>query len=217
MVTLKIKDTSKFYEVTRDISKMDGGDNLIVTWLDFEEGIDSFSSYGEKCGDGNMKCISAAAVSEGLNSNSVTISGNFSKEEAELLAEYINNGSLPTKLVEEATPKSVTATFGEEVIEKTGIEEKIKDCDLVITGEGRLDSQTTGGKAPWGVSKLAKKYGKKVIALCGSIGSDQRGLNTYIDGYFSIVSGPCTLDFAMDKFEAYENLKRTTKQLINLL
>lgn len=121
MVTLKIKDTSKFYEVTRDISKMDGGDNLIVTWLDFEEGIDSFSSYGEKCGDGNMKCISAAAVSEGLNSNSVTISGNFSKEEAELLAEYINNGSLPTKLVEEATPKSVTATFGEEVIEKTAI------------------------------------------------------------------------------------------------
>ena len=103
------------------------------------------------------------------------------------------------------------------VIEKTGIEEKIKDCDLVITGEGRLDSQTTGGKAPWGVSKLAKKYGKKVIALCGSIGNDQRGLNTYIDGYFSIVSGPCTLDFAMDKFEAYENLKRTTKQLINLL
>ncbi len=103
------------------------------------------------------------------------------------------------------------------IIEKTGIEEKIKDCDLVITGEGRLDSQTTGGKAPWGVSKLAKKYGKKVIALCGSIGSDQTGLNTYIDGYFSIVSGPCTLDFAMDKFEAYENLKRTTKQLLSIL
>lgn len=103
------------------------------------------------------------------------------------------------------------------VIEKTGIEEKIKECDLVITGEGRLDSQTTGGKAPWGVSKLAKKYGKRVIALCGSIGENQEGLNTYIDGYFSIVSGPCTLELAMDKKEAYENLKRTAKQLINLL
>lgn len=121
MVTLKIKDTSKFYEVTRDVSKMGNGDNLIVTWLDFEDGVDSYSNYGESCGDGNMKCISAAAVSEGLNSNSVTISGNFTKEEAELLAEYINNGSLPTKLVEEATPKSVTATFGEEVIEKTAL------------------------------------------------------------------------------------------------
>lgn len=121
MVSLKIKDTSKFYEVTRDISKMGNGDNLIITWLDFEEGVDAYTNFGESCGDGNMKCISAAAVSEGLNSNSVTISGNFTKEEAELLAEYINNGSLPTKLVEEATPKSVTATFGEEVIEKTAI------------------------------------------------------------------------------------------------
>ena len=120
MVTLKIKDTSKFYEVTRDISKMSNGENLIVTWLDFEEGVDSFVGYGsENCND--MKCLSAAAVNEGLNSSSVTISGSFSKEEAELLAEYINNGSLPTKLVEEATPKSVTATFGEEVINKTAI------------------------------------------------------------------------------------------------
>lgn len=103
------------------------------------------------------------------------------------------------------------------VMEMTGIEEKIKACDLVITGEGRLDSQTTGGKAPWGVSKLAKKYGKRVIALCGSLGESLEGLNTYIDGYFPIVSGPCTLYEAMDKFTAYENLKRTAKQLINLL
>lgn len=121
MVSLKIKDTSKFYEVTRDISKMSEPNNLIVTWLDFEEGKDSYSNFGETCGDGNMKCISAARVTEGLNSPSVTISGAFGKEDAELLAEYINNGSLPTKLVEEATPKSVTATFGEEVIEKTAI------------------------------------------------------------------------------------------------
>lgn len=103
------------------------------------------------------------------------------------------------------------------VMELTGIEEKIKTCDLVITGEGRLDSQTTGGKAPWGVSKLAKKYEKKVIALCGSLGESLDGLNTYIDGYFPIVSGPCTLYEAMDKFEAYENLKRTTTQILNLL
>ena len=122
MVTLGIKDTSKFYEVTKQISKMPEGQNFIVTWLDFEEGIDKYSSYGlEGCGDGNMKCISAAGVNEGLNSSSVTITGNFKKEEAELLAEYINNGSLPTKLVEEATPRSVTATFGEEVIKKTAI------------------------------------------------------------------------------------------------
>ena len=120
MVTLSIKDTSKFYEVTRDISKMPEGQNMIVTWLDFEEGTDKFEDRGyENCHD--MKCLSAANVSEGLNSSTVTITGNFSKEDAELLAKYISDGSLPTKLVEESTPRSVTATFGQEVIEKTAI------------------------------------------------------------------------------------------------
>lgn len=117
LVSLDIKDTSKFYEVTSAVSKM-GSDNVIVTWLDFEEGKDSYKSYGrENCND--MKCLSAANVNEGLNSSTVTITGNFTKEESELLAEYINNGSLPTKLVEEATPRSVSPSFGHEVIEKT--------------------------------------------------------------------------------------------------
>lgn len=120
-VNLKIKDTSSFYQATKQVSQMTTGDNLIITWLDFEEGVDTFENYKETCGNGNMKCISAAQVEEGINSNSVEISGSFTKEEAELLAEYINNGSLPTKLVEESTPKSVTATFGEEVIKKTAI------------------------------------------------------------------------------------------------
>ena len=120
MVSLNIKDTSKFYEVTKEISKMPEGQNLMVSWLDFEEGVDKFSDRGyENCHD--MKCLSAAGVNEGLNSSSVIITGNFTKEEAELLAEYINNGSLPTKLIEEATPRSVTATFGNEVIKKTAI------------------------------------------------------------------------------------------------
>lgn len=119
LVSLDIKDTSKFYEVTKNVSQM-GENNIIVTWLDFEEGIDSFNEYGrENCND--MKCLSAANVNEGLNSSNVTITGNFTKEEAELLAEYINNGSLPTKLVEEATPRSVSPSFGQEVIEKTGL------------------------------------------------------------------------------------------------
>ena len=120
MVSLNIKDTSKFYEVTKEISKMPEGQNLMVSWIEFEEGGDKFNDSGyENCYD--MKCLSAAGVNEGLNSSSVIITGNFTKEEAELLAEYINNGSLPTKLIEEATPRSVTATFGNEVIKKTAI------------------------------------------------------------------------------------------------
>ena len=120
LVSLNIKDTGKFYEVTKNISNMNDGSNLIVTWLDFEEGVDKYSNYGDtKCND--MKCLSAARVSEGLDSSVVTITGNFKKEDAELLAEYINNGSLPTKLVEEATPRSVSPSFGHEVIEKTAL------------------------------------------------------------------------------------------------
>ena len=53
------------------------------------------------------------------------------------------------------------------VLDETKLEDYIKDADLVITGEGRMDGQTAMGKAPVGVAKLAKKYGKKVIAFAG--------------------------------------------------
>ena len=53
------------------------------------------------------------------------------------------------------------------VTEITGLEDLIKDCDIVITGEGRIDRQTLNGKAPYVVMKLAKKYGKKVIGVTG--------------------------------------------------
>ena len=48
----------------------------------------------------------------------------------------------------------------------------IKDCDLVITGEGKLDSQTQYGKVISGVSNLAKKFNKKIIAVCGDADKD---------------------------------------------
>ncbi|MGM9877517.1 MAG: protein translocase subunit SecD [Bacilli bacterium] len=120
-VELSISDTSKFYEVTKKISSMTDGNNLIVTWLDFNEEKDSYVNSKDNCGSSNTGCISAASVSEGLNTSKVTIDGNFTREEAELLAELINSGSLPTKLTEEATPKSVSASFGSEVIKKTAL------------------------------------------------------------------------------------------------
>ncbi len=122
-VRLDIKDTATFYTVTKALSeKASDGTNLMVTWLDFEEGTDSYESMKDKCGkDGNMKCISAAYVHEGLSSTEVVIDGSFTKEDAEYLADLINSGSLPTKLTEESTPRSVSPSFGEETISKTGI------------------------------------------------------------------------------------------------
>ena len=121
-VKLDIEDTGTFYSVTKKIAQKSNGENMIVVWLDYNVLLDSYENEKTTCGkNANMKCISAASVKEGLNSDSVVIEGSFTKDEAEDLADLINSGSLPTKLTEEATPKSVSPSFGEEVIVKTGI------------------------------------------------------------------------------------------------
>ena len=121
-VKLDIKDVTTFYNVTKDLAtRSSSGNNLMVTWLDFEEGVNNYQLEKETCGMVSTGCISAAYVSEGLSSNSVVIEGNFTKEEAQELVDLINSGSLPTKLTEESTPKSVSPSFGSETISKTGI------------------------------------------------------------------------------------------------
>jgi glycerate kinase len=71
------------------------------------------------------------------------------------------------------------------IIEIVKLEQAIKDADLVITGEGKIDSQTIYGKAPIGVAKIAKKYSIPVIAVAAIISDDadivhQYGINTLI-------------------------------------
>jgi len=53
------------------------------------------------------------------------------------------------------------------VAEAVELESKMKDVDIVITGEGSLDRQTLEGKTPAGVARLARKFGKKVFAIAG--------------------------------------------------
>ena len=104
------------------------------------------------------------------------------------------------------------------VIDETSLEEKIKGSDFVITGEGRLDGQSGMGKAPIGVAKLAKKYNIPVIAFAGAVTEDAEGLNELgIDAFFPILRAPSTLEAAMDKENAYKNLKATAKQVSNLI
>lgn len=120
-VSLDIKDSEKFYNVTKTVSEKGNDQNKMVIWLDFIEGTDSYESEKDVCGkDGNMKCISAPYVNDALSGN-VVIDGTFTKEEAQYLVDLINSGSLPTRLTEESTPKSVSASFGESTINKTGI------------------------------------------------------------------------------------------------
>ena len=62
------------------------------------------------------------------------------------------------------------------VAEISGLEEKIREADLVLTGEGKMDAQTRFGKTPWGVAQLARKHGKKVIGVAGTLEEDASGL-----------------------------------------
>jgi len=104
------------------------------------------------------------------------------------------------------------------VMKETELESYIKDADIVVTGEGRLDGQSYMGKAPVGVAKLAKKYNKPVIAFSGCVTEDAITCNEHgIDAFFPIVRKPCTLDEAMDINHAYKNLKDTAYQVFRLI
>lgn len=115
-VALKIKNKDKFFEVTTNISKQKDG-NMIVIWLDFEEGKDSFKTSAYACGTEASNCLSAATVSQGFASD-VIIQGNFTSEQVTTLVDLINSGSLSTKLTE-ISSKTVDATFGSNALNKT--------------------------------------------------------------------------------------------------
>ncbi len=85
------------------------------------------------------------------------------------------------------------------IMEKLRFEDQIKDADLIITGEGRLDSQTLSGKLINGVSKMAGKHEIPIIALCGGLDIEISQLVQELGllSAFSIAPGPCTLEEAM--------------------
>ncbi len=99
------------------------------------------------------------------------------------------------------------------ILGKTKLEDYIKDADIVVTGEGRLDFQTAMGKAPIGVAKLAKKYKKPVLAFAGAVTKDADECNRQgIDAFFPILRGVCTLDEAMNHENAMKNMTDATEQ-----
>lgn len=114
VVTLEMKDPDKFGEVTAQI-KAKAPENVMVIWMDFEEGVDS---YKEERMKEKQKFISAPFVSQVINSSNVEISGNFTVEETKHLAGILNAGALPVHL-EEIYSTSVGAQFGLQALDKT--------------------------------------------------------------------------------------------------
>ncbi|WP_338787918.1 glycerate kinase [Metabacillus sp. FJAT-53654] len=98
------------------------------------------------------------------------------------------------------------------VLDAVNFEEVVKDADLVITGEGRIDSQTIYGKTPIGVAKAAKKYGVPVIGLAGSLSEDSDVVYEHgIDALFSIVPGIVKLPDAFEHAAHY--MERTARNI----
>ncbi|WP_043933995.1 protein translocase subunit SecDF [Bacillus sp. EB01] len=113
-VSLKLKSADKFREVTQEIVN-NAPNNVLVIWLDFEEGVDSFK---EEIGKENPKFLSAPTVSQVFNDNEVSIEGQFTPDEAQTLASLLNAGALPVQL-DEIYSTSVGAKFGEKALDET--------------------------------------------------------------------------------------------------
>ncbi|UBH12373.1 protein translocase subunit SecDF [Macrococcus armenti] len=121
VVTLKLKSAEKFANITKKISKQDP--NIMVIWMDFEEGKDSYKNEAQKEKEGKQpKYVSAAGVSQEINSQNVEISGGFNGEDglirAKQIADLLNSGSLPVKLTE-VYSTSVGAQFGQDALHDT--------------------------------------------------------------------------------------------------
>lgn len=113
---------------------------------------------------------------------------------------------------------AVLASGIQMVLDETCLSDFIKDSDIVVTGEGRLDRQTVMGKAPIGVAKLAKEYGKPVIAFCGCAAKDAVLCNAAgIDAFFPILREVVTEDEAVKPENAAANMSDAVEQAFRLL
>ncbi len=101
-------------------------------------------------------------------------------------------------------------------MEAVGLDAAIHDADLVITGEGRMDSQTINGKTPIGVAHIAKRYQKPVIGIAGSLATDVIVVHENgIDAVFSVLRRVGSINDALSL--AAENLRRTSRNIASAI
>ena len=104
------------------------------------------------------------------------------------------------------------------ILQMLNVKDYLSEADLVITGEGKMDFQSSMGKAPTGVAKLAKKYGANVIAFAGVVDNDAIEVNKHgIDAFFPILDQIRSVEEAMDAKKAEENLRRCVNQVFRLI
>jgi len=98
------------------------------------------------------------------------------------------------------------------VAEAVGLDAAVRDADLVITGEGRIDGQTLSGKTPMGVARVAARHGKPVLAIGGGLAPDAGAvLEQGIEAVFAAVVRPCTVAEALAAAE--DNLRHAARNV----
>jgi len=102
------------------------------------------------------------------------------------------------------------------VTDALALDEYVIGADLVITGEGRIDSQTVHGKVPVGVAKVAKRHNIPVIGIAGSLTADVGVVHHHgIDAVFSVIYKVCSLEDALEN--AGENVRMTARNVAAVL
>jgi glycerate 2-kinase len=98
------------------------------------------------------------------------------------------------------------------VTEAVGLDAAVRDADLVVTGEGRIDGQTVNGKTPMGVAQVARRHGKPVVAIGGSLANDADAVHAHgIEVVVAAVARPCSVAEALAAADA--NLRRAARNL----
>lgn len=105
----------------------------------------------------------------------------------------------------------------ETILKMANFEEALANASLVITGEGRIDSQTTMGKALSGILTMSQAQNVPVVAIGGSVESYEKVVESGFHAVLSIQNGPVSLEMAMNKEFTLENVKQTVAQIVRLI
>lgn len=103
------------------------------------------------------------------------------------------------------------------VLDLVGFDEAVRDADLVITGEGKIDRQTLYGKLPYGVCQRAAAAGVPTVAIAGCVEGATDLLKGGFAGVFPILHRPVTLAEALDADEAAPNISAVAAAIVNLM
>lgn len=177
------------------------------------------------CGENG--CSAVFAPQKGASPESIEYMDACLRHYAELTASYCPSASPDTAGAGAAGGLGFALMYylnagfkagAELIMQTTGLEEMIKEADIVVTGEGCLDGQTAMGKTPAAIAGLAKKYGKPVIAFSGAVHDGAELCCRHgIDAFFPVLRRISTLEEAMESSNAHRNLSSTAEQVFRLI